>query len=650
MMPNQYDQYNHQNYYPNTSYDYQQQYQQNYYQQQSLHAPNVEKKEQNESDPWNWGWDDNNSNQNQNLNQNQPNQNQPNQTQPNQNSQNVSESFANDETWNWTVDDNQKNQEQVKETKPPEKYQETDNTEHLQHAAVSRIKNETLTPQWSIESQVSQDSSDDVLLTSESDNRSKLSRSSTISQSPTTPASNDNTESVTNRVENVEVFENSIERIEQSMQELVLGAENKEIISPETKNEPPKEYTPPPPRNPQENFTPPPKNISQENLIKEPTPPPRLPPLTSDSNKNPYKRTLNRKVPKDTEIYPNQVNLETLPDNSERPDQDPVKVVRKSSVQQQWAENCEIAPINDRNQYLETGQLSDAEVYQYDNTQNTENTDSLPPPGLRRLVLGQLEQETTPIVDNTDEPPPGLSRMVLGHTEPVEQPLHRMVPGESSSPESYNNRSTVFQPYEDDNSESELIMPVVSRSATIGADTPPVTQQNFVSEPLRVGAVGIDSEPRDTDVDGANTLDESIPSASSIPPDSRTPKQNEQNDKRKPRSYGTDSDEQKDRRSPRYEKDRRYYDERRDSPDYRRHDRRDRRHDERKYDDDTDYYSDKERERRHREERDDYEKRYGSLRRDKDKRDRRRDYDDRERRRDDYYYRYEDDYYRDSNR
>lgn len=331
--------------------------------------------------------------------------------------------------------------------------------ERQEHAAVSRLKSENLTPQWSIESQVSQDSSDDVLLTSESDNRSNIiSRSSTVSQSPSRPAStHDSNEPKTNEAgeaaprdeTNSEIYQDG--KIQKSMEKLSLNAqfENKEIVSPETH-----ENTPTPPRH----KPPTPKDDLRQSL-KEPTPPPpRSVPLSSDPGKNPYKRTTvlshsaaNKRLPKEpTDPFNAQlVNLETVPDNSERPDlvENAPKAPRKTSVQQQWvAENLEVAPINDRNQYLETGQLSESDGY--NNQGSGDNVDSLPPPGLRRVVPGQLEQVGS-AVDNNDEPPPGLSRMVLGRTETDpnnltgasgngEPPvgLHRMVPGESSSPES----------------------------------------------------------------------------------------------------------------------------------------------------------------------------------------------------------------------
>lgn len=42
--------------------------------------------------------------------------------------------------------------------------------------------------------------------------------------------------------------------------------------------------------------------------------------------------------------------------------------------------------------------------------------DTLPPPGLQRMVPGQLEQNEVG-GGRTDPPPPGFSRMVLGQNE-----------------------------------------------------------------------------------------------------------------------------------------------------------------------------------------------------------------------------------------
>lgn len=77
-------------------------------------------------------------------------------------------------------------------------------------------------------------------------------------------------------------------------------------------------------------------------------------------------------------------------------------------------ENQEIAPHNDRNEYLQTGHLSEdgygstsGQLYHADGTEN------FPPPGLSRLVLGQPESNSNPTT-NQPEPPRGLNRMVPG--------------------------------------------------------------------------------------------------------------------------------------------------------------------------------------------------------------------------------------------
>lgn len=122
-------------------------------------------------------------------------------------------------------------------------------------------------------------------------------------------------------------------------------------------------------------------------------------------------------------------NLETTPDNSERPDNpSPVQYPQQytHNMHQPLVENCEIAPNNDRNEYLQTGHLS--EVGFNDNMNYRDNmhserrnnpstgAENFPPPGLRRMVLGQPESQFNQNSNFAmDEPPPGLSRMVPGH-------------------------------------------------------------------------------------------------------------------------------------------------------------------------------------------------------------------------------------------
>lgn len=159
------------------------------------------------------------------------------------------------------------------------------------------------TPQWSTESQVSQESSDDILQTSESDKSHKMSQNSTISQSPLSGQNFVLSEELTSKNEG---FEN------------ITNYQNREIIT----------------------------NVKQEILPKISSVlsprttqlPPILPPLpisTSDEARNNYKSgsvpltTANRLKTSNIyysidqfpiEFHSQLGNLETLPDNSEQPD------------------------------------------------------------------------------------------------------------------------------------------------------------------------------------------------------------------------------------------------------------------------------------------------------------------------------------------
>lgn len=287
-------------------------------------------------------------------------------------------------------------QENVQNIEHPENvmgYQ--DNIPMLASATVRNIKSEHLTQQWSTESQVSQDSSD-LQHTSESDKSHMLSRSSTISDSP-----------ISGHDPNVDQFSprpllsNTPHKSEsesvssnyylQSDQDHNIH-ENREVL--------------PTVKQPEPAPTPPVANKT----------PPLLPPSGfSDDSANPYKRigTLSHKTAHkvagdgrsksisnplytmSATHFNQSVNLETLPENSEQPDglahqpQSSRKISTGKTPVQQWPDNNEIAPINDRNQYLETGRLSQND---YADQPLGESADTLPPPGLRRMVLGQIEQ------------------------------------------------------------------------------------------------------------------------------------------------------------------------------------------------------------------------------------------------------------------
>lgn len=255
------------------------------------------------------------------------------------------------------------------------------------------------------------------------------------------------------------------------------------------------------------------------------------------------------------------------------------------------------------------------------------------------------------------------------------------------------------------NSLSSGSVNVVNRSETIGAtlNTDNLRPASYSSE-NRMGAIGLDTTTeRDANLTGGNSSDQGKPESRRESIEGQ-PQDNELSNlvssirdltvgenprdgaisnssaldgsKKLSRHESSDSDHKHRGKSPRDKRDRRYKerDERernkvrsrdRYSPDsyrdkdvyrdkeYRDTEHRDKRYDRRKYrerhyDDDTDYYSDKER--RHLEDRDRrevYERKYSSLKREKDKEKRRKDGREygRDPRRGEYYYnRYEDNY------
>lgn len=96
----------------------------------------------------------------------------------------------------------------------------------------------------------------------------------------------------------------------------------------------------------------------------------------------------------------------------------PEPVANKFLPNRHHFDTHEISPHEDRNQYLQTGHLSEEGAVNNsvgrssNNTPNDANdsaVDNLPPPGLSRLVLGQPEGPS-----GSSHPPPGLDRMVPG--------------------------------------------------------------------------------------------------------------------------------------------------------------------------------------------------------------------------------------------
>ncbi|XP_028175050.1 uncharacterized protein LOC114363514 isoform X1 [Ostrinia furnacalis] len=526
----------------NQSYAGQQGYQQNYYQNQGV-QPNYPQNKTNTDgweDNWDWGWDDSSK-----QGQKAPGPNAapltapppaPPQTQVFNNANVIEESFATTDSWNWNTEDKKdSNDSQHAPVPPPENSQMAtlpvqntpidNNTEneanvHSQrspssnsiHQPTEEIKTlndrdivkerlpnlalgkrfhlDNLTPQWSIESQMSQESSDGPHTHSEGTYRSENQSRNSSKSSPglNTESSNfnysqsgieelypqnsewskhsteeptlvDQAPSGNSRRESHDELSNSLQEMSISNSENPApdtSSTNKEVESRSSQDNVGVTLPPPPSMSPA-NFPPPaplshpPLAASSAHAVGAAAPPPTsssssLPPPSSFppvSSQNPYKhagpfshKNLS-KVPSGTpspmQPFPPQpnltspavvskasqhnrvpvgygANLETTPDNSERPDQPQVAPFRPMPVAPQVPDNLEVAPRNDRNEYLQTAHLSSG-----DYGENTDFSRNAPPPGLRRMVVGQQESEYSQNISLTsDEPPPGFARMVPG--------------------------------------------------------------------------------------------------------------------------------------------------------------------------------------------------------------------------------------------
>lgn len=241
----------------------------------------------------------------------------------------IEDEFGNDESWNWGLEDTtpqivpQKDvsnlQDSLSKTddftkqnpKQPHNY---DSTKVSSNQLTKRGKLDT--PQWSTESQISQESSDDILQTSESDKSHKVSGNSTISQSPLSGPdlaissfSELNTEP--EYVENSLNFENK--EIISNMNEEHLDKSASAILTPKSLQM--ASNLPPPPTGKLKETTG--SNVESKNMYK----------LTSNISHKSVNKYCTSNITS-TEKYPvpfhnQQVNLETLPDNSEQPDHVP---------------------------------------------------------------------------------------------------------------------------------------------------------------------------------------------------------------------------------------------------------------------------------------------------------------------------------------
>lgn len=508
-------------------------YQHNYYQNPPQQQQQTYRKQQDGwEDNWDWGWDENKQAQfvaQQAINT-------ASQVPPAtcNNANVIEESFNTTDTWNWSLEDKPEGNKQSAVPSPtvkPGDVSNSDNSnhrresvhvpsslaplseesnvrtlddrdavkEHLPNLALGkRFHLDNLTPQWSIESQVSQESSDGPHTHSEStyrsDNQSRNSSKSSpgfntegsnfnYSQSVLEEASSQNTEWFRHSTEDSTTLDNVSETVAQQpdtineellphMQDLHIsnqeninsnineqlqgGRDNVSDIDPlhnipnlaqpsSNKNNPPFSSTlisqtssimSQPPAN-----LPVPQHYPVSSSPTNVPPPATFPVMPAQ---NPFKSpsSFSHKTAKSSTTIPKEAqshipsgalsspaavnkisqqhdkpvlgyptaNLETTPDNSEQPDQPQTSAYRSMPLQQQLPDNLEVAPRSDRNEYLQTAHLSNSEY-----VDNTDFSRHVPPPGLRRMVVGQQEPEFNQTLSlSTDEPPPGLSRMVPG--------------------------------------------------------------------------------------------------------------------------------------------------------------------------------------------------------------------------------------------
>ncbi|XP_053601956.1 protein transport protein Sec16A isoform X3 [Plodia interpunctella] len=531
--------------YPNQTYNPQQGYQQNFYQNQGVQQQNYVPNKSNDGweDNWNWGWEDQSKAQKAQGAAPQP---VPQPPQPAYNNANViEESFASTDSWNWAMEEKKEvkdhplgaNQgvipQAVRNVEPSqdnnlvieanqhnsnlaatEEVRTLNDTEIIKErlpnlALGKRFHIDNLTPQWSIESQMSQDSSDGPQTQSEGTFRSEMqSRNSDKSncsqhsldepypQNPEWPQQSLDEPGLENNTSSIHQHEIHNE-LANSMQEMsitnsenpapdaslarethVVNSQEKPLLLPPVSSVPPSLPTThgsqptqlPPSSQPPTSLPPAPTSASIPPPTSAAMPPPTNFPPPSLQSTNPFKNagpfshknagkvagsnpTSSQQFPPPTSssslTSPGVVNkvsqhsrapqgfsanLETTPDNSERPDHPQVMPFKPMQVAQQVPENLEVAPRSDRNEYLQTAHLSSG-----DYGENTDFSRNVPPPGLRRMVVGQQESEYNQNMNMSgDEPPPGLARMVPGqqneeeniYNQPNDNYLDRHIDGQ----------------------------------------------------------------------------------------------------------------------------------------------------------------------------------------------------------------------------
>lgn len=268
--------------------------------------------------------------------------------------------------------------------------------------------------------------------------------------------------------------------------------------------------------------------------------PPIQPPQLSGSSNNPFKRTgaaFHKTLQYQTTpplSSPMLVNQASQPTSIT---QQPLPLPNNEELLQ--PENSEIlsdAPHNDRNQYLQTGHLSEEPTFtspdlSNQQTNTTDTNDYLPPPGLSRYVLGQPEIS----LPNTQlEPPPGLDRMVPGIELPNSTQLNlerqadgqdtvsASVPLRSSNIGTFNNSPTTpvsalsipshQEPLQNTDRNLYLVLGDESDSGQVASGQRVVDGRNTSDEPLAVSSqpsIG-SSEQRELVMDGENLEDDAI--------------------------------------------------------------------------------------------------------------------------------------------
>lgn len=345
---------------------------------------------------------------------------------------------------------------------------------HLSHIQ----KEHTLTPQWSTESQMSYTSSDRSLSENEPNSRPFSNQSTT--EDGLRIQHHENSAEITNQYGGyvqVENFKNNgqLPALQQEslppQEQIPYQGEPDDFFNQNLA--PPQEFaqlsiqnTPSPP-------LPAPPTVDLLPMANVPTPLP--PPSLNQSpyaNSNPFKRVgqHTHKLVAASAITP-AIDNQNIVENVAQLPQIPRPLSTSSATHQEPVvpDSVEIAPHNDRNQYLQTGYFSEDYPLSAENSagaivtspqqfyNNVDPIDSsgdhLPPPGLSRFVLGEPEIDSS----QSSEIPPGLDRMIPGTELTGTLNLERQADGQdTSTPVTLPIRNTVHFSSNSSHSQSQL--------------------------------------------------------------------------------------------------------------------------------------------------------------------------------------------------